>query len=167
MSELPKVKIIRAEKREGLIRARMIGAVAAKGAVLTFLDSHIECTEGWLEPLLSRIAANPTIVVCPIIQVIDSITFQMRNIFNPKDMFVGGFDWDLVFRWVDMSESEKKRKKNPWDPTRSPTMAGGLFSIAKVFFEELGMYDPGKKSVNEFHEANKSFSAFRLRYLGR
>lgn len=49
------IKIIRMEQRSGLIRARLRGAAASKGQVITFLDAHCECTLGWLEPLLARI----------------------------------------------------------------------------------------------------------------
>ncbi|KAG9464718.1 hypothetical protein GDO78_019480 [Eleutherodactylus coqui] len=49
------VHVIRMEQRSGLIRARLRGAAASKGQVITFLDAHCECTVGWLEPLLARI----------------------------------------------------------------------------------------------------------------
>lgn len=46
MSSLPKVRIVRATRREGLIRARLLGARYVTAPVLTYLDSHCECTEG-------------------------------------------------------------------------------------------------------------------------
>nr|CAD7427436.1 unnamed protein product [Timema monikensis] len=76
MSSYPQVKIVRASKREGLIRARLIGAKHATAPVLTYLDSHCECTTGWLEPLLERIARDSTTVVCPVIDVIDDTTLE-------------------------------------------------------------------------------------------
>jgi len=46
VAPLGKVRIVRTSKREGLIRARLKGSAVAVGDVLTFLDSHCECTLG-------------------------------------------------------------------------------------------------------------------------
>ena len=143
MSNFPKVKILRAPERQGLIKARIRGAVPAEGPVLTFLDSHIECTEGWLEPLLDRIADNQTNVVCPVIISTHRSTFKFNYVTDPHNVQIGGFDWNLSFSWHVVPEKTRRKMKNLWDPIESPTMAGGLFSIDKAFFEKLGMYDPG------------------------
>ena len=40
------VKVIRQEKRQGLMRSRMAGIRASSASVLVFLDSHIEAGIG-------------------------------------------------------------------------------------------------------------------------
>lgn len=54
---------------------------------------------------------------------------------------VGGFDWDLIYKWKEIPKWEKERLKNPCEPTRTPTMLGAFFCIWKDYFELLGMYD--------------------------
>uniref|UniRef100_A0A914W963 Polypeptide N-acetylgalactosaminyltransferase n=1 Tax=Plectus sambesii TaxID=2011161 RepID=A0A914W963_9BILA len=133
------IKVIRATERVGLIRARLMGAAEAKGDVLTFLDSHCECTNGWLEPLLGRIKEDRKAVVCPVIDVINDRTFAYQK---GIELFRGGFNWNLQFRWYAVPPHEiKRRSVDGTSPIASPTMAGGLFSIDRKYFEELGGYD--------------------------
>ncbi|XP_034357474.1 polypeptide N-acetylgalactosaminyltransferase 12 [Arvicanthis niloticus] len=141
LSQLPKVRLIRAGKREGLVRARLLGASAARGEVLTFLDCHCECHEGWLEPLLQRIHEKESAVVCPVIDVIDWNTFEYLG--NSGEPQIGGFDWRLVFTWHVVPQRERKLMRSPIDVIRSPTMAGGLFAVSKRYFDYLGSYDTG------------------------
>ena len=72
------VYVLRAQKREGLIRTRLLGARNATGDVLIFLDSHSEANINWLPPLLDPIQRDYRTVVCPFIDVIDMETFQYR-----------------------------------------------------------------------------------------
>ena len=46
MAQYSVVKIVRETQRVGLIRARLSGARKATADVLTYLDSHCECTIG-------------------------------------------------------------------------------------------------------------------------
>ncbi|XP_014289859.1 polypeptide N-acetylgalactosaminyltransferase 5 isoform X1 [Halyomorpha halys] len=135
------IHVLRTEKRSGLIRARLIGAKHVTGQVITFLDAHCECAEGWLEPLLSRIVENRKTVVCPIIDVISDDTFEY---VTASDMTWGGFNWKLNFRWYRVPQREMQRRGGDRTaPLRTPTMAGGLFSIDKDYFYEIGAYDEG------------------------
>uniref|UniRef100_A0A8C6QIV8 Polypeptide N-acetylgalactosaminyltransferase n=1 Tax=Nannospalax galili TaxID=1026970 RepID=A0A8C6QIV8_NANGA len=128
LSRLPKVRLLRAGKREGLVRARLLGASVARGDVLTFLDCHCECHEGWPEPLLQRIQEKESAVVCPVIDVIDWNTFEYLG--NSGEPQIGGFDWRLVFTWHVVPQRERDLMQSPIDVIRSPTMARGLFAVS-------------------------------------
>ncbi|KAA0189848.1 hypothetical protein HAZT_HAZT006030 [Hyalella azteca] len=94
----------------------------------------------WLEPLMSRIGRNWTTVVTPVIDVIMDDTLEYTY---SSFVAVGGFDWNLQFNWHGIPQKERARHQHPAEPVYSPTMAGGLFSIDKQFFERLGTYDSG------------------------
>lgn len=135
---------------QGLIRARLAGARRATGDVLVFLDAHCECADGWLPPLLQRISESSTSVVVPQIAEIDPDDFSYK--FNPDDnrdnIPVGGFMWDSEFDWFPLSVREVNRLRGMCTdrppfmcPVRTPTMAGGLFAIDRLYFWHVGSYD--------------------------
>ncbi|CRL00839.1 CLUMA_CG014090, isoform A [Clunio marinus] len=124
LAKINKVRVIRNDKREGLVRSRVRGSEIATANILTFLDSHCECNDNWLPPLIERVAEDDTRVVCPVIDVISMDTFQY---IGASADLRGGFDWNLVFKWEYLSENERKLR--------------GLFVINKAYFEKLGKYD--------------------------
>eukprot|EP00071_Canis_lupus_P054642 XP_545481.3 polypeptide N-acetylgalactosaminyltransferase 5 [Canis lupus familiaris] len=141
MSQFPKVRILRLKERHGLIRARLAGAQNATGDVLTFLDSHVECNVGWLEPLLERVYLSRKKVACPVIEVINDKDMSYMTVDNFQR---GIFVWPMNFGWRTIPpDVVAKNRIKETDIIRCPVMAGGLFSIDKNYFFELGTYDPG------------------------
>ncbi|CAD5213353.1 unnamed protein product [Bursaphelenchus okinawaensis] len=133
------VRLVRKTERHGLIRAKIAGAREARGDVVVFLDSHCEANVGWLEPIVQRIKDNPTAVVCPTIDHISAQSMAYNG--DPNAEAVGGFWWSLHFKWDPLPESERKRRKNPTEYIRSPTMAGGLLAADRKYFLYVGSYD--------------------------
>ncbi|KAG8509067.1 Polypeptide N-acetylgalactosaminyltransferase 6, partial [Galemys pyrenaicus] len=142
VKQLQVVRVVRQQERKGLITARLLGASVAQAEVLTFLDAHCECFHGWLEPLLARIAEDETAVVSPDIVTINLNTFEFsKPVPRGRVHSRGNFDWSLTFGWEMLPPHEKRRRKDETYPIKSPTFAGGLFSISKSYFEHIGTYD--------------------------
>ncbi|KAF3843836.1 hypothetical protein F7725_002685 [Dissostichus mawsoni] len=80
-----RVKLVRNQRREGLIRGRMIGASHATGEVLVFLDSHCEVNKDWLQPLLTPLLRDHRTVVCPVIDIISADTLS----YSPSPLVRG------------------------------------------------------------------------------
>eukprot|EP00037_Helgoeca_nana_P018137 m.173200 g.173200 ORF g.173200 m.173200 type:complete len:658 (+) comp24311_c0_seq2:237-2210(+) len=132
-----KYRIITSPKRLGLIRARLLGAKNAIGPVYTFLDSHVEANRDWAQPILALIQADHRTVVTPVIDTIDAHTMAHAS-FAQRVPAVGTFSWTMDFAW---KSGVIKNGDKVTDAVDSPTMAGGLFSIHKDYFAEIGTYD--------------------------
>ncbi|RUS72067.1 hypothetical protein EGW08_020172 [Elysia chlorotica] len=140
-NDFPKVHLVRATKRQGLTRARLLGYFVSTAPILVFLDSHIECFPNWAEPMLNRIAEDNQAIPYPNIEIIrDNSLAVGTTIAGSRAIFA----WkDMTFQWEFLPQFERDRRKNDADPIRSPTMPGGLFAISRAFFEKLGTYDAG------------------------
>lgn len=91
--------------------------------------------QGWLEPLLAEVHRNRRAVVCPIIDIISEESFEY---VRGSDLTWGGFNWKMNFRWFSVPERETKRRRGDRSlPLRTPTMAGGLFTIDRNYFYEV------------------------------
>eukprot|EP00049_Salpingoeca_infusionum_P007840 m.126736 g.126736 ORF g.126736 m.126736 type:complete len:473 (-) comp13841_c0_seq3:246-1664(-) len=136
---IPKTRLMRLPERSGLIRAKVFGAENALGDSLVYLDSHCEVNDGWLEPLLDRIRRDRKSVAMPIIDAIEYETWEHRTGLLER----GIFDWDLIFKWMLLTDAEHAARPDKNAPFESPAMAGGLFAIDKQYFFDIGAYDMG------------------------
>lgn len=112
-----KVRIVRNEKREGLIRARVIGAEKAqvnftiilmrivmkrkkikkkvyseKGQVILFLDANVEVNDGWVEPLLARVASDRSVIAVPRLDYLNHYNMSYQEL---NRTLVYGLGWNL------------------------------------------------------------------------
>lgn len=102
--------------------------------VFVWTEQRGQVTAGWLEPLMGRIAEGTEHVVMPQIDSINADTFAYES---------GGIDI-LAFSWT-LGQKGLARRRSQFEPMESPIMAGGLFSIDRLVFYQLGTYDQGMR----------------------
>jgi polypeptide N-acetylgalactosaminyltransferase len=136
----PKIQIIRSKHREGLMRARMTAAKRAKGEILVFLDAHVECNEGWLEPLLQIILEHPRSIAVPTIDNIDPLTIEYSNWTYTV---YGGFTWNMDYEWKVLPEHITSLLKSRSQPYATPTTIGCAMTVRRDYFFDLGGFDEG------------------------
>ncbi|XP_046568268.1 inactive polypeptide N-acetylgalactosaminyltransferase-like protein 5 [Haliotis rubra] len=140
LQQWPKVSLIRTVGRQGLVRARLLGASQAVGQVLVFLDSHCECNVNWLPPLLQAVHQDATKVVSP---YVDAIRADSFDYVPAPDNLHGGFTWRMEFIWKGIPPKVMDSRSSPAQPIRTPTISGGLFAINQEYFFKIGSYDEG------------------------
>jgi len=139
------VRVVRNSRREGLIRARSIGAQNAREEVLVFLDAHCEPEPNWLPPLLAPIARNDRISTVPMIDGIDGnkYTFTSQGGGDRYGRATGAWDWSFLWKRIELPKKEGLKLSSTVEPFPSPAMAGGLFAISREYFKDILYYDPG------------------------
>ncbi|NWX42177.1 GALT5 acetylgalactosaminyltransferase, partial [Steatornis caripensis] len=140
MSQFPKVKVLHLKERHGLIRARLAGAEIAKGRTKAI-------SQPCLDTPPDRGAEQP-VSSTEFYQECDSDllipVFSLCSYMTVDNFQRGIFTWPMNFGWRQIpQEIVEKNKIKETDIIRCPVMAGGLFSIDKKYFFELGTYDPG------------------------
>ncbi|CAK9047844.1 unnamed protein product [Durusdinium trenchii] len=147
--ELPKVSLLRLRERRGLMKARMEGIWRARGEVIICLDSHVEATPGWLEPLLWRISEDRTRLVVPSIDGIDT-----------EDFSYAVYGLGLVsFNWL-LNQKPRERPEGEDSMAPSTVLCGGLFAVDRAWFLHLGGYDP-ELQIYGGEEMEIGFSAWQ------
>lgn len=135
----PKVRVHRNEVRQGLIRAKVIGAALVSSPVVVFMEPHCVVVKQWLEPLLEQLARakDHATLVMPTLDIIPEANFDQYLTANHH---IGGFDWSLTFNWMALIESRNQSYRYP-DPYPTPALSGGIFGIWKDYWERSGTYD--------------------------
>jgi len=138
-----RVRLVRNSEREGLIRSRNNGAIAARGEVVIFLDAHCEVGYNWLPPLLAPIHADRRTLSVPVIDGIQWDDFSINPVYARNSHSRGLFEWGMLYKEGTVPKKEENRRSHHSEPYYAPTHAGGLFAINREWFKELGWYDPG------------------------
>jgi len=129
-----KIRIVRNDRREGLIRSRLTAARSAVGQVLVFLDSHVEVNHGWLLPLLDVIRRNWSRVVVP---RVDSIDPHSIDYVPWERAAVGTLTWSMDYVWKLAPAADETR------PVPTATTIGCALAVDRRFFFAVGAFDEG------------------------
>ncbi|KAK0041579.1 polypeptide N-acetylgalactosaminyltransferase 9 [Biomphalaria pfeifferi] len=139
IQSLEKVQLFRSTKRLGLIRARNTAFEYTKGEIVIFLDSHIECFPGWIEPLLAPIANDSSVIIFPTIEMINQETFATKMTLDLNRDIGGLTVSSMYFKWMPYLKSNTTTPELYY---QSPTMPGGLYAVSRDWFSKIGKYDP-------------------------
>jgi len=132
------VKIVRNNRREGLIRARLQGWKVATAPVVGFFDAHVEFGTGWAEPALSRIREDRRRIVLPAIDNIKYDTFELQQYASAAH----GYNWGLWCMYIIPPQDWLDRGDEA-APIRTPAMIGCSFVVDREYFGDIGLLDPG------------------------
>ena len=124
----PEAKVIRNDRRRGLIWGRNHGTEIAKSDMIISIDPHCSVTKGWMAPMMNRLSQDYNCVVAPKTWQLNPETWTTGNRRN-----VGratNWKWNLEFRWNNKAGGKI-----------TPAVCGHCFAFTKAWWEESGRFD--------------------------
>jgi len=127
----PTARLLRLPENLGYGAACNAGATTARGHYLVFLNPDTVVESGWLEPMVSVLAADPTVgAVSPMIVLMsDPLTI---NTCGNDVQFLGFPSCHLL----GVKASQVRQ------PSEVTSISGAAFAIERKVFERLGGFDP-------------------------
>ncbi|CAJ1424980.1 unnamed protein product [Effrenium voratum] len=129
-----RVRVLRNPKGVGLISSKRMGADAAKGDAVVFLDCHVKPMANWTAPLLEHLRANSRRVVMPEILGLDVDTWQEMPIGTMEGGKKMCLSWSADMFWCNLLPGPEV-----------PILSGGLLAMTRSWWRESGGYDPSMR----------------------
>ena len=127
------VRMMRNDVSVGIANARYAGIRAATGDVIAILDSHMEVSEIWLQPLLDILKHKPAAVAIPLVHMMgekDYDELRMNNVQPYGMQMAGGFE-NMQFYIAGPPED------NVTKPYLVSSLAGGALAAYKTTLIDL------------------------------
>ncbi|KAK3108799.1 hypothetical protein FSP39_016001 [Pinctada imbricata] len=146
---MTKVKILRLSSSVGLMGSRQKGIENATSDIIVVMDSHMEVTAGWFEPIATEMKMDPKALLTGQVGVIDRDTFQFQSFPLDKvpenSLDYQTFDFYLYQTGAFLKEEYLKTRKMKSDPFYIPAIQGNFFMMNRTMFLKLGGFDLGMK----------------------
>ncbi|MBS0560557.1 MAG: glycosyltransferase [Proteobacteria bacterium] len=122
----PHVRVVRGGGL-GVARARNLGAAAARGEYVVFLDGHCRVSPNWLARFAEALSVPDVAVVGP--------TFTKLAQPTPRGCGMFWADWALSQHWFEPLDREP--------PYQVPLTTGACQAFRRDVFMAIGQYDDG------------------------
>ena len=114
----------------GIAGSRLRGIQEARGGVVVILDSHMEVSVGWLEPLLNILETQPGAVAVPVLHMIQETEYrQLSNKVIQPYIVQPRQGWGHIV--MQMYWNERDDSRQVWEPISSASLMGGGLAAAR------------------------------------
>jgi GT2 family glycosyltransferase len=128
----PRVKIVRLERNHGFARANNMGAEAARGKFLVFLNNDTVVTPDWLSPLLEAMTAEKGVGAAGSKLLLHGMPGKVNS--AGADITINGSGYDIGFMDDD---SEKYNVQGP-----KGAVCAAAMMVRREEFLSIGGFDP-------------------------